>query len=57
MEYRQSESGCIYRQGPTINEVLTPFGWQPAVFMLGACGWREILRISKPVAIHPAWPA
>ena len=57
MEYRQSESGCIYRQGPTGNQVLTPFGWRLAVFMLGQGGWQLILRMTIPVARHPAWPA
>ena len=57
MEYRQSTSGCIYRQGPTINEVLTPYGWQPAVFLLGQSGWALLVRMSTPVAVNPAWPA
>ena len=37
--YRQSASGGIYRRVDTRNEVLTPVGWQLAVFMLGRGGW------------------
>ena len=54
MEYRQSSSGCIYRQGTTGNEVLTPFGWHLAVFMLGQGGWDLIVRMTTPVALNPA---
>ena len=41
----------------TRNEVLTPFGWQLAVFLLGASGWQLIVRMTQPVAIDPDWPA
>ena len=56
IEYRQSVSGRIYRRYGTRNEVLTPWGWQLAVFMLGASGWATLVRMTQPVAINPAWP-
>ena len=57
MEYRQSASGCIYRRMGTRNDVLTPWGWTLAVFLLGQSGWQQILRMTTPVALNPAWPA
>ena len=56
-EYRQSASGCIYRRHGTRHDVLTPWGWQLAVFMLGASGWALLVQMSTPVAVNPAWPA
>ena len=57
MEYRQSDSGCIYRRVDTRNDVLTPYSWQLAAFLLGASGWQQIVRMTKPVAPNAAWPA
>lgn len=57
MQYRQSTSGCIYRNAPTGNQVLTPWGWELAVFLLGASGWRVIEQMSTPVGMDPTWPA
>ena len=57
MEYRQSTSGRIYRRSPAGNDVLTPWGWQLAVFMLGASGWALLVPMSTPVAVNPDWPA
>ena len=58
MEYRTSPiSGVIYRRRDTTNDVLTPWGWQLAVFLLGAGGWQQIMRMTVPCALDPAWPA
>ena len=55
-EYRQSASGRVYRRSAAGNEVLTPWGWRIAVFMLGQSGWAILVQMSTPVAVNPAWP-
>jgi hypothetical protein len=57
MQYRQSESGKVYRQSARGNEVLTPYGWMLAAFLCGQRGWEIIVQMTTPVGINPAWPA
>jgi hypothetical protein len=55
--YRIASDGQVYRQSPRGNEVLTFFGWKACTFYIGEQGWRDILRVTQPIAINPAWPA
>lgn len=55
-EYRQSDTGLIYRRVHGVTQILTPWTWTVCPFFFGTSGWQLIQRFTKPVAINPTWP-